>query len=326
MDFFAEVEKICFFHLIQEPIPLSGGFLHRMYRLQTDRGDFALKRLNGAIMKRSAAMGNFARAEGLESVLEARGLPILPALRLNGQKMQRAGGEYFYLFDYYAGKSLRQNEVTPRHCERVGGALAAIHAIDKRGEARDSAPISIDWELYLEKTKRAGMEIHLMLAECLPLIQKSQEMGNRARKRLPPLSAICHNDMDCKNVLWAGDDFRIIDLECLDYSQPQMELFELALCWAGYEESRLDFSLFRAFLRGYAAGGGEAPKDWETLYSCNIGRLEWLEYNVKRALGLEGALEEKEMGIRQVKQTLAQIRFYDGIREELLAQCAQISW
>ena len=54
--------------------------------------------------------------------------------------------------------------------------------------------------------------------------------------------------------------------------------------------------------------------------------LEWLEYNVKRALGLEGALEEKEMGIRQVKQTLAQIRFYDGIREELLAQCAQISW
>ena len=37
------------------------------------------------------------------------------------------------------------------------------------------------------------------------------------------------------------------------------------------------------FLRG---GYAEAA-DWELLYDCNNGRLEWLEYNVKRVLGID---------------------------------------
>lgn len=40
---------------------------------------------------------------------------------------------------------------------------------------------------------------------------------------MPPLWAICHGDMDCKNVLWQGSTFRIIDLECLDYGDAPEE-------------------------------------------------------------------------------------------------------
>ena len=133
--------------------------------------------------------------------------------------------------------------------------------------------------------------------------------------------SICHNDMDCKNVLWNGNDYRIIDLECLSYNNPFMELFELALCWSGYEDCKIDFQLFQAFLQGYKNADGEMPIDWEILYDCNNGRLEWLEYNIKRVLGIDCGNDEKEIGIEQVKETIQHIIYYAKMKNQILEHC-----
>ena len=41
---------------------VSGGFMHRMYKVTTDSGVFAVKHLNAEIMKRPGAHENYARA------------------------------------------------------------------------------------------------------------------------------------------------------------------------------------------------------------------------------------------------------------------------
>lgn len=128
--------------------------------------------------------------------------------------------------------------------------------------------------------------------------------------------------MDCKNVLWNGNDYRIIDLECLSYSNPFMELFELALCWSGYEDCKIDFQLFQSFLQGYKNANGNMPVDWETLYDCDNGRLEWLEYNIKRVLGIDCGADEKEIGIKQVEETLHHIIYYFNMRDQILEHCS----
>lgn len=81
------------------------------------------------------------------------------------------------------------------------------------------------------------------------------------------------------------------------------------------------FGCFRLFLQGYKKAGGELPTDWETLYDCNNGRLEWLEYNVKRVLGINCGEEEKEIGIEQVEDTVRHIMYYSDIREQILELC-----
>lgn len=259
--------------IIGKPMLLSGGFMHKMYRIDTQQGIFALKLLNPFIMQRETAKDNFAKAERIELLLEQQGVPILPALSLDGRKMQEADGEHFYLFDYFPGKVLQGNEITAYHCQEMGKVLAEIHSIDKRYENEVFCEMSIDWNFYLAEMKNTDTKLYAMLKNAFPVIQDSQNKGNQARKKLPPIVSICHNDMDCKNVLWNGNDYRIIDLECLSYGNPFMELFELALCWSGYENCQIDFGLFQAFLQGYANAGGELPVDWETLYDCNNGRL-----------------------------------------------------
>ena len=146
-------------------------------------------------------------------------------------------------------------------------------------------------------------------------------MTNEKKKHIAASSqAICHNDMDSKNVLWNGDEFRLIDLECLGYSNPYLELFELALCWSGYESCNIDFDLFNTFIKSYFDNSNlDTNVDWETLYYCNNGRLGWLEYNIKRALMLECDTEEEQhLGISEVKETVEHIIYYDKVKDEIL--------
>ena len=60
------------------------------------------------------------------------------------------------------------------------------------------------------------------------------------------------------------------------------------------------------------------PQDWETIYWSNFGRLEWLEYNVKRSLGIECSEEEIAVGISEVRETVAHLIYYDNARDEIM--------
>lgn len=325
--------------LTQSPTRLTGGFTHKMYSLFTTKGKYAVKLLNPFIMKRETAMSNYRAAERFERALEQTDIPILPALTFDEKKMQCMDGQYFYLYEWYDGKALKNEEITEFHCEKIGGILAKIHGLklqngtgtdvgaggDNREEKYEREELHIDWDGYMEKLTEKNQELSALLRKNRELLYESQDKGNEAIKKLPATVAVCHNDMDSKNVLWNGEECRIIDLECLSYSSPIMELYELALCWSGYEVCNIDFHLFRSFIEAYEKAGGTLTTDWETVYYSNNGRLEWLEYNIKRALGMECSEEEIEMGIEQVKETIAHVIYYHEAKEKILKSLKNLS-
>lgn len=304
--------------LTAPPVRLTGGFMHKMYSLFTTKGKYAVKMLNPYVMRRETAMSNFHEAETLEHMLEEKKIPILAALSFDGQKMLEIEGQYFYLFDWFDGRALHDGEITTYHCREIGKTLAGIHRIDRKKQSVRRAEIHIDWKFYLPQMRKENGELYALLCQSEKILYESEEKGNAAVKNLPKLLTVCHNDMDSKNVLWKGQDYRIIDLECLSYACPTLELLELALCWSGYERCQINFGLLREFVDSYLAAGGEKPQDWETLYDSNYGRLEWLEYNVKRALGIDCGADEKETGISEVKSTLAHVNYYYEMKEEIL--------
>lgn len=321
MSIFIKIAKKNNWKLKGEPIRLNGGFMHKMYKVETEHGIYALKLLNSFVMQRETAMANYAKAEQLEILLGQQEIPILPSLSFDGRKMQEIDGEYFYLFDYFSGKSLKNNEITEYHCREIGKVLAKIHNIDKKFEDKTFFEMSIEWKFYITEMKKVDVRLYAILKDAFLVIKDSQNRGNLARKKLLSIVSVCHNDMDCKNILWNGNDYRIIDLECLSYNNSFMELFELALCWSGYEDCQIDFQKFQVFLQGYKNAGGELPTDWETLYDCNNSRLEWLEYNIKRVLGIDCGDDEKEIGVKQIEETVQQIIYYSEMKKQILEHC-----
>lgn len=196
--------------LSSEPKQLTGEFMHQMYALFTTKGKYAIKLLNPYIMKREAAMGNFQAAEQLKKLVEESRIPILPAMTFNGQKMQEIEEQFFYIYEWYEGRSLKMEEINPTHCRKIGKALAKIHQIDRKEVPFESHDIQINWDDYIEKMADYDKGIYEILNENRSLLYESQRRGNQAIKKITPLLTIFHNDMDSKNVLWHGFDYRIM--------------------------------------------------------------------------------------------------------------------
>lgn len=308
--------------LLDEPVTVSGGYLHKMYRLHTTAGCFAVKLLNPEIMKRETAMSNYRRAEVLEAVLEKNGLPIVAALMRNGEKMHCIQGQYYYLFPWVEGKALPPDGITGQHCAVIGGLLARMHTLPTpENQLSEPEPFSFAWEALADKAREKCPAIAKELCAALPLLSSAQAAYNEALKDLPPLCAICNGDMDAKNVLWQDGQPMMIDLECLEIGNPAYDLIVLALSWSGGAECALDTERLLAFAKAYRAIHSVGELNWHALSGLGFSWLDWLHYSVRRACGLEGADDaQRQLGIAQTLETLGRIRYYACIRETV-AQC-----
>ena len=131
-------------------VPVSGGFMHRMYKVCTVNHTYAVKHLNCEIMKRPSAMENYKNAEQLEAILEEADIPIVPALTFDGKKMQEFQGNYFYIFDWHDGSITDWNNITAEQCRKAGNIQGRIHAIETKHSEQSKLELStIDWREYL---------------------------------------------------------------------------------------------------------------------------------------------------------------------------------
>ena len=312
--------------IIEGPVQVYGGLMHRMFKIITSKGNYIVKLLNPNVMKRETALGNFKKSDELEEILKDNNIDAVYSIKFNNSKLQLLDGQYYYVYEWYDGVSLKDKDIKKIHCEKIGNVLASIHNISLRKEKWVEEKKNINWNYYINLAKEKNSIIYDMIYDKLDLLNNSMLNGNKVVDKLPNYAAICHNDLDSKNVLWSNNNFKIIDLECLGYSNPYLELFSLALCWSGYESCNIDYDLFLAFINSYFNNSVLSKDiDWESLYYANNGRLEWLEYNIKRALMIESSSnEEMELGIKEVKETIEHIVYYDLVKDKILNICRSI--
>lgn len=322
-DFFTRLcGELALGSLLDPPRPLPGGYTHRMVALTTTQGRYAVKLLNPEIMQRPDALENYRRAGRYEALLEEAGLPILPALTLKGRKLHCIGGQYVFVFDYFDGKVLPEAAVTPAHCAAMGDVLARIHRFC-RADAPAPEAIDIDWDSLAADLLRDSecLAEGALLRDHLPLLKQLTHAAAEAAPLLQGRHALCHNDMDPKNVLWQGSRFRIIDLECLGPADPQQELLDLALSWAGTPP---DKARFTAFVQGYVQAGGTLPEQAAAVYDSRRNMLDWLAYNARRCLFDDP--RERATGREQVAAALEKLLADRQSRPQVLAWLAENAW
>ena len=297
--------------------PVSGGFMHRMYKVCTANHTYAVKHLNPEIMKRPTAMENYKKAERLEAILEEAGIPIVPALTFNGKKMQEFQGNYFYIFDWHDGSITDWNNITAEQCRKAGNIQGRIHAIEtKQSEPSEPELSIIDWNEYLAKSVECK-EVESLLKENLPLLEYAQTELNKARQALPNITAIIDEDMDPKNVMWENGEPVVIDLECLDYGNPVSSAIQLSLQWSGITLCDFDAEKQKAFFEGYFQAYDNGFRDYKNIFGLTYTWIEWLEYNIQRALGSCQDKSEQEMGLTEVKNTIKRIKYIHQMEDKI---------
>lgn len=299
---------------------VSGGFMHRMYKVKTDRGIYAVKHLNSEIMKRPDAQENYARAEQIERILEKNNIPIVPALVLGGKKMQNIDGQFFYVFKWHKGQIADWNHITKEECYKAGNILGRIHAIEPRKvEWKSLPPSQIDWQSYRMEAKKKDSEIASLLEQNEELLTLAEKELNRARASLPAMLCLSNGDMDPKNIMWENGTPWVIDLECLDYGNPVLDALQLALQWSGIVTCDMDINKMLAFFDGYLEAYDNGFRGYGEIVGVAYTWVEWLEYNIQRALGNCMDEAERELGISEVRNTIHRIQYIQEMEPQIQA-------
>lgn len=295
---------------------LSGGLMHRMFKVKTTTATYAIKVLNSEVINREEAYNNFIVSEKISNLAKENNIPVSSAISIEGNYLTEFENTYYMVFNYIEGKTLSDEEITVEHCKKIGTVLARIHNLDyqKLGltEERVEYKRLYDWEGYALEVNFNKMSYK---EEYLKNYKKYNSILKRVNERFNDantVSTICHRDMDPKNVMWNQDNPIIIDWESATLANPYQELLETALSWSGFLTNNFSEEKFKAVFLEYQKLRDIKSIDWYDVICGNlVGRFEWLNYNLERSLGMiTNEEEEKSLGEQEVSKTIEEISRY----------------
>lgn len=309
------IDKYNFGKLNEDISEVKGGLCHLNYKLVTDNGTFMIKFVGDISNKKF-----WDEQDLLEDKLIENKIPGIYALKFNGSKVQCIDDTLFYIYPWYNGVSIRGENATISQTKKMAKYSAMINNIETKKKEDNYKSIDIDWDKYIEYSLDKNDYIYTILKENKDILIELMDEGNKRLSRMDKIVSLSHCDMDYKNVMWHDNEFKLIDMDSLGYANPYMLLFKNALVWSGYEEGNISYNKFKIFINTYFEYSKlDNNMNLEDYYYATLIGLEWLEVNLKRALGLFGDDSDLiNLGKEQVKITMMQIINYYHCKDKII--------
>lgn len=307
--------------MVSEPEIVTGGLMHTMFKVFTDEQVFAIKYLNPIVMVRAGVLEYIEESENIAIALKEE-IPLICAKTFNDKAIVEYKENYYIVFEWHEGKSIIPPEIRLDHCIKIGRALGKIHKLSShnKNENRVEPIEAFPWDKYLELGK-------MQQAVWLEQLQKNKyklERWNQyvieAANLMICYQVLSHRDLDPKNVIWNQNEPLLIDWEAAGYINPHQELIEVINYWCDDGNGQLIYEFVEGLVNAYKEFCTLKKVPWKTVINSGYGgMLGWLDYNLKRSLGIEATTEEeKEMGTRQVLGTIEELIRYEEKTKELL--------
>ncbi len=291
------------------PTKIHGGLLHLMWRVDTEKGSYAIKQLSKNIKLTLEVRKSYEISERVARQFSTHGIPAISGIEKDGKFLVDSENDTFLIYPWVEAKILDRNAVSTLHAVRIGTLLAKMHLLNLHVPEIESPKYDIhsneEIMTLIEKSMEMSLPFANKLQQSSSLLIKWNDEYQQAVHSFRDISVVSHADLDQKNVLWDENDNPIlIDWESVRALNPTYELLIAALDWSGATSGTLNVELFKAIIAAYKKAGGTI--DLATLnanfYGIPGNGISWMVYNIRRSLNMEA--EEKELGIEQVNQAL----------------------
>lgn len=302
------------------PQAVKGGLLHKSFEVVSESGHYFVKALNPQIMLRPTAMGNYLFSDKVSRIAADSGVPSSSVLEIQGKTIHLVDGQYYQIFNWVEGVPYVHSPKNLDVCHEIGSLLGKIHGLDCTsidGQNMESQEKRrVDWNGILKASQQDEVVIKLKENIDFDYLIQIEDTAAQALRHLSDL-IISHRDLDPKNVMWGQEGLIVIDWEASGYVNAMHELIEVALYWSKFEDGTISAESFMAVLKGYES---VTPlNDEETIFALdavNDNKIGWIEYNLKRAVGIaSNSLEECQLGYQQVVSTVQSIQRYEKQKE-----------
>ncbi len=113
--------------------------------------------------------------------------------------MQEIDNQFYLVFDWVNGKSLKPDEINIVHCEKVGAILADIHMTNfsELGIINDYSSNAklINWNYYLQMGQENNAEWINLLLGILDKLYYWNTQANKSARQLVSDMVISHRDL-----------------------------------------------------------------------------------------------------------------------------------
>jgi Phosphotransferase enzyme family len=277
-------------------VAVPGAWSNRLWRLETERGEFAVKELRGSAaapgwrrrLRDAMAVERAAWAAG--TVPMARPVAAAAGGWLAEVATTSGGHATLRCHRWVPGTPAAGLAPSPALAADVGRSLAAIHALGLPAPATTAdgvAPLPLAaWERLVAEARRARLAWAGELAGLAPLVRELAERLE-ALRRAGRRMLRSHRDLDPKNAVVRPDArVALLDWDYAGPVPPAAELLGTALSFAGGAAGEPDAACVGACVHGYLDAGGrpQAPDLLDAAFLHREG-LDWLWRNVDRCLG-----------------------------------------
>lgn len=311
--------------MTKPPERIYGGFLHSMWRIDTNKSSFAIKQLARDVdLAREENIKSFNLAEKVASQFHLEGIPAVAAIKQNeNEYVTVINGRGFLVYPWLDAKPISANMISEKHSLQIASILAKMHTINLHVPEILAPEFDIHThEAILECINQAcffGCGFASQLKQSTQDLLEANRAFHNSIATLEKNVVVSHADLDPKNVLWNthGAPF-IIDWESIRKLNPTYEIVNASLDWSGITTS-FNKRLFTRMLLAYQQAGGILDKaEFEASFYGVLGNwLNWMIYNIKRSCQSDDT-EQKKMGTEQAQKTLQSILHLQSIISDLL--------
>lgn len=269
--------------------PVEGGFSHRVWKLRTDRGTFAVKQLNPTVIARAGALDRYRASERVAVAFGQAGVRAVGALHVDDDPLRSVEGSWCLAYPWIDAQTIPLSSVTVDHAYAVGATLGHLHnrnIADPRLPGPNMRTLSTEqWQDLAKRSE--GQPWSSQLSDALALLVSLSAASAAAAEALRGEPAlVSHRDLVPENVLWNAETAWLIDWESAAWTNPMVELVAAAIDWSGFIEGRSARATFDAVLEGYRTVAPFHPASAARALPVSAASwLRWLAYSVTRALG-----------------------------------------
>jgi Ser/Thr protein kinase RdoA (MazF antagonist) len=280
--------------------PVGGAWSNRVYRLDAGGRRYAVKEMRNpwaeprwqewlaeswSFEQRAIAAG-VAAPQPVPNPADGSCLAWVRRLRQNSQITDAPVRVHHWTAGAPAGTG-------PVHAETArwaGRVLATLHGLRITPQDRSLFPVTSTatadrWPELTQAARHGQAPWIRAMEEAAPAVARIADLARAAGFR-PGQEVMTHGDIDQKNLLLTASGPALCDWDLAAPLVPRRELADVAMSLAAWTET----AIAREVIRSYRlAGGDDTPIEPADLGQSMMIGLDWVAFNVERAIGLRPA-------------------------------------